>query len=100
MDKETFFFWPLCPWIDFSQLMVIKKFLFFFFLAYVCGEMEGLIPEDLSSFMDEKVKGTTKFNFQVQEKKVVEEKLNDLKAEGASEENIRSTMKDFGIERL
>ncbi|CAN6560041.1 unnamed protein product [Malus baccata var. baccata] len=67
--------------------------------AYVCGEREGLIPEDSSSFMDEKVKGTTKFNFQVQEKKVVEEKLNELKAEGASEENIRSTMKDFGIER-
>ena len=70
------------------------------FPAYVCGEREGLIPEDSSSFMDEKAKGTTKLNFQVREKKVVEKKLNELKARGSSEENIRSTMKDFGIERL
>ncbi|BFG34728.1 hypothetical protein CerSpe_210020 [Prunus speciosa] len=66
--------------------------------AYVCGEGAGLILED-SSCMDDMVKGKTKFDFKVQEKNLVEEKLNQLKAEDATEEVITTTMKDFGIER-
>ncbi|XP_048425538.1 alcohol-forming fatty acyl-CoA reductase-like isoform X2 [Pyrus x bretschneideri] len=96
LDVNTF---GVLHLLSFAKKCLKLEMLLHISTAYVCGEREGLIPEDLSSFMDEKVKGTTKFNFQVQEKKVVEEKLNDLKAEGASEENIRSTMKDFGIER-
>jgi len=34
------------------------------------------------------------------EKKVVEEKLNELRADGATEEAITSAMKDLGLERL
>ncbi|KAM1227480.1 hypothetical protein ACFX2I_006742 [Malus domestica] len=85
--------------LSFAMKCILLEMLLHVSTAYVCGEREGLVPEDSSSFMDEKAKGTTKFNFQVREKKVVEKKLNELKARGASEENIRSTMKDFGIER-
>lgn len=59
----------------------------------MCGEKAGLIPEDLSSFIDEKAKETTKFDFQEKESILVEEKLNELKGQGASEEVISSTMK-------
>ncbi|KAB2606514.1 alcohol-forming fatty acyl-CoA reductase-like [Pyrus ussuriensis x Pyrus communis] len=61
--------------------------------AMKCIKLEMLLHVSTES------KGTTKFNFQVREKKVVEKKLNELKARGASEESIRGTMKDFGIER-
>ncbi|CAN6560040.1 unnamed protein product [Malus baccata var. baccata] len=44
-------------------------------------------------------KETTKFDFQEKESILVEEKLNELKGQGASEEVISSTMKDFGIKR-
>ncbi|KAH0996837.1 hypothetical protein GBA52_020701 [Prunus armeniaca] len=61
-------------------------------------EREGLILED-SSCMDEMEKEITKFDFKVQEKNLVEEKLNELKAQNATEEVITITMKDFGIKR-
>lgn len=66
--------------------------------AYVCGERGGLLLEDSSS-MDEMVKEMTKFDFEAVEKNLVEEKLNELKAQGATQEVITNTMKDFGIER-
>ncbi|XP_062015477.1 fatty acyl-CoA reductase 3-like [Rosa rugosa] len=66
--------------------------------AYVCGERGGHLLEDSSS-MDEMVKEMTKFDFEAVEKKLVKEKLNELKAQDASQEVITNTMKDFGIER-
>ncbi|XP_050368626.1 fatty acyl-CoA reductase 3-like isoform X2 [Argentina anserina] len=66
--------------------------------AYVCGERGGLLLEDSSS-MDEMIKKMTKFDFEAVEKKLVKEKLNELKAQGASQEVVTNTMKDFGIER-
>jgi fatty acyl-CoA reductase len=69
------------------------------FPAYVCGERSGLIPEDLSS-MTKMENETINFNFILEEKNMVEEKLNELKAEDASKEVITNTMKDFGIERF
>lgn len=69
------------------------------FLAYVCGERGGLLLEDSSS-MDEMVKEMTKFDFEAVEKNLVKEKLNELKAQGATQEVITNTMKDFGIERF
>ncbi|XP_068322490.1 alcohol-forming fatty acyl-CoA reductase-like [Pyrus communis] len=64
--------------------------------AYVSGERAGLIAEDLSSsLMDDIINN----NFELREKKVFEEKLNEVKAQGASEEIITRTMKDLGIER-
>lgn len=69
------------------------------FPAYVCGERGGLLLEDSSS-MDEMIKQMTKFDFEAVEKKLVKEKLNELKAQGVSQEVITNTMKDFGIERF
>ena len=69
------------------------------FPAYVCGERGGLLLEDSSS-MDEMIKQMTKFDFEAVEKKLVKQKLNELKAQGASHEVITNTMKDFGIERF
>lgn len=69
------------------------------FPAYVCGERGGYLLEDSSS-MDEMVKEMTKFDFEAVEKKLVKEKLNELKAQDASQEVITNTMKDFGIERF
>ncbi|RXI06596.1 hypothetical protein DVH24_025732 [Malus domestica] len=61
--------------------------------AYVCGERAGIIAEKCSSFlMDDRE------NFELHEKNVMEEKLNELKAQDATEETITSTMKDFGTE--
>ncbi|KAK9940753.1 hypothetical protein M0R45_017396 [Rubus argutus] len=45
------------------------------------------------------VKESTKFDFEEVESNLVEEKLNELRTEDASEEVITNTMKDFGIER-
>ncbi|KAM1002508.1 hypothetical protein ACFX2I_002940 [Malus domestica] len=64
--------------------------------AYVCGERAGLIAEDLSSSLIDDIINN---NFELHEKKLVEEKLNERKAQGASEEIITRTMKDLGIER-
>lgn len=65
----------------------------------MCGERTGLISEDLSS-MDEMGKESTKFDFEAVESNLVKEKLNELKTQDASEEDITNTMKDFGIERF
>ncbi|KAM1763693.1 hypothetical protein ACFX11_003010 [Malus domestica] len=64
--------------------------------AYVCGERAGLIAEDSSSSLIDDIINN---NFELREKKVLEEKLNEVKAQGASEEIITRTMKDLGIER-
>ncbi|KAL6200318.1 hypothetical protein ACLB2K_030100 [Fragaria x ananassa] len=66
--------------------------------AYVCGEKVGLILEDSAS-MDKRVKETLRVDFEVAERNLVNEKLNELKTQGASEETITHTMKNFGIER-
>ncbi|KAK9927277.1 hypothetical protein M0R45_024469 [Rubus argutus] len=66
--------------------------------AYVCGERAGLILEDFSS-MDELTKEITKTDLKIQEKNMVVGKLNELKAQGASEKVITNTMKDLGAAR-
>ena len=50
--------------------------------------------------MDEMAKKTTKFDLKAHEKKMVESKLKELRAQNASEEAITSTMKEFGIARF
>jgi fatty acyl-CoA reductase len=65
--------------------------------AYVCGEDAGLILErpyhmGMAKRGDEKID----VNF---EKKMVQEKINELKLEDVPEKEITSAMKDFGIER-
>lgn len=66
--------------------------------AYVCGERAGLILEDFSS-MDELTKEITKTDLKILEKNMVVDKLNELKAQDASERVITNTMKDLGAAR-
>jgi len=65
--------------------------------AYVCGEDAGLIMEQpyhmgMAKRGDDKVD----INF---EKKMVQDKLNQLVLEDVPEKEITSAMKDLGIER-
>ncbi|XP_004291622.1 PREDICTED: fatty acyl-CoA reductase 3-like [Fragaria vesca subsp. vesca] len=84
--------------IDFAKKCSKLEMFLHVSTAYVCGERGGLLLEDSSS-MDEMIKQMTKFDFEAVEKKLVKEKLNELKAQGVSQEVITNTMKDFGIER-
>ncbi|XP_010031500.2 fatty acyl-CoA reductase 3 [Eucalyptus grandis] len=65
--------------------------------AYVCGEKGGLLQEKPYQ-MGETLNGVAGLDIDA-EKKVVEEKLNELRADGATEEAITSAMKDLGLER-
>ncbi|XP_030522446.1 fatty acyl-CoA reductase 3-like [Rhodamnia argentea] len=65
--------------------------------AYVCGEKGGLIQEEPYQ-MGETLNGVAGLDID-SETKVVEEKLNELRADGATEEAITLAMKDLGIQR-
>ncbi|PRQ34452.1 putative oxidoreductase [Rosa chinensis] len=65
---------------------------------YVCDEKVGLILEDSTS-MSKRVKKMPRFDFEVVEKSLVNEKLNELNTQDASKEVITNTLKDLGIER-
>jgi len=49
--------------------------------------------------MSETLNGTFGLDIET-EKRLAEEKVNDLRAEGATEEEITLAMKDFGLERF
>lgn len=84
--------------LDFAKKCLKLEMVVHVSTAYVCGERGGLILEDSSS-MDEMAKKTTKFDLKAHEKKMVESKLKELRAQNASEEAITSTMKEFGTAR-
>ncbi|KAG2250030.1 hypothetical protein Bca52824_089658 [Brassica carinata] len=65
--------------------------------AYVCGEKSGLIMETPYR-MGETLNGTTGLDIN-HEKKLVEEKLDQLRVTEASPETITQTMKDMGLTR-
>ncbi|XP_044482112.1 fatty acyl-CoA reductase 3-like [Mangifera indica] len=65
--------------------------------AYVSGETPGLITEKFYS-MGETLNGALGLDIDV-EKKVVEQELNELQAEGATEDEIKLAMKDLGLKR-
>ncbi|WCJ41791.1 Fatty acyl-CoA reductase 3 [Euphorbia peplus] len=65
--------------------------------AYVCGERSGLIDEN-SYCMGETLSGVSKLSID-KEKKLIEKKLYELRAEGATEKTIKGVMKDLGIQR-
>lgn len=69
----------------------------YIFSAYVAGEKSGLILEN-SYAMGETLNGATGLDIDM-EKKVIEQELNELQAEGATEEEITVAMKDLGIKR-
>ncbi|KAJ1390237.1 hypothetical protein SESBI_37599 [Sesbania bispinosa] len=66
-------------------------------MTYVCGERGGLIVEDPHHF-GVSLNGVPGLDIDT-EKKVVEEKLNQLQKEGATKHDIEIAMKDLGIER-
>ncbi|ESR37517.1 hypothetical protein CICLE_v10028434mg [Citrus x clementina] len=65
--------------------------------AYACGEKSGLIPEN-SFTMGEMLKWPRQLDIMA-EKKLVEQKLNQLQTTGAAEDEVTSIMKDLGMER-
>ncbi|ESQ37562.1 hypothetical protein EUTSA_v10002497mg [Eutrema salsugineum] len=65
--------------------------------AYVCGEQTGLIMETPIR-MGETLNGATGLDIN-QEKKLVKEKLGELRATGALPETITQAMKDLGLTR-
>jgi fatty acyl-CoA reductase len=66
-------------------------------LAYVCGERGGLIVEDPYQ-MGVSLNGVSGLDIDV-EKKIIEDKLNMLQQEGATENDIKVAMKDLGMKR-
>jgi len=66
--------------------------------AYVCGEKSGLIMETPYR-MGETLNGTTGLDINY-EKKLVQEKLDQLRVIGAAPETITETMKDLGLRRF
>ncbi|KAG5239206.1 acyl CoA reductase family protein [Salix suchowensis] len=83
--------------LNFAKKCVNVKMLVHVSTAYVCGEDAGLIPEQ-PYHMGMAKKGDSKIDINF-EKKMVQEKINELKLEGVPDKEITSAMKDLGIER-
>lgn len=66
--------------------------------AYVCGEKGGLLLEN-PYHMGETLNGTTGLDID-NEIRLVHEKLEELRAEEASERAITLALKDFGLKRF
>lgn len=68
--------------------------------AYVCGEGEGLILES-ALHMGHKLRATcgSKLDYKL-EKKLVAEKLNELRARNLPEDVVASAMSEFGMKRF
>ncbi|XP_016694418.1 alcohol-forming fatty acyl-CoA reductase [Gossypium hirsutum] len=65
--------------------------------AYVCGEKADMILEK-RFYMGETLKGTHSINI-FEEKRTMEEQLAQLQYHGAPDKAIKSSMKEFGLER-
>ncbi|KAI6685294.1 hypothetical protein NL676_031207 [Syzygium grande] len=76
-----------------SQLMVLVHVS----TSYVSGETEGLIKESPYR-MGETLNGASGLDIDA-EKSIVEEKLDELRKDGASEKETRVAMKELGIKR-
>ncbi|GAB2263109.1 hypothetical protein Droror1_Dr00004106 [Drosera rotundifolia] len=83
--------------IDFAKRCTNVKVLIQVSTAYVSGERVGLILEDPYRIGDT-LNGVAGLDIEA-EKKLAQQKLNELRAEGASDESIKLAMKDMGIER-
>ncbi|KAM7275230.1 hypothetical protein ACFE04_017096 [Oxalis oulophora] len=81
----------------FAKKCVKLKVLVHVSTAYVCGETPGLISERPYSY-GETLNGATGLDVET-EKKVIEQELNLLRAEGACNEQITLAMKELGIKR-
>ncbi|XP_027347465.1 fatty acyl-CoA reductase 3-like [Abrus precatorius] len=83
--------------LSFAKSCIKLKVLLHVSTAYVCGERGGLILEDPYQ-LGVSLNGVPGLDIDV-EKKIVEEKLNQLREEGATEDDIKMAMKDLGMKR-
>ncbi|AES75250.2 fatty acyl-CoA reductase [Medicago truncatula] len=84
--------------LDYAKNCRKLEILLYVSTAYVCGEPKGLVIEK-PFFMGQTLKGgSLKLDIKL-EKKLIEEKISELKAENANEETINSVMKNFGMIR-
>ncbi|KAJ9699472.1 hypothetical protein PVL29_008186 [Vitis rotundifolia] len=83
--------------LDFAKKCVKIKMLLHVSTAYVAGEQAGLILEHPFQ-MGETLNGTFGLDIE-EEKRVMEERLDELQSEGATREAITLAMKDLGIQR-
>ncbi|CAL9227888.1 unnamed protein product [Arabidopsis halleri] len=83
--------------LNFAKRCAKVKILVHVSTAYVCGEKSGLIMETPYR-MGETLNGSTGLDIN-HEKKFVQEKLDQLRAIGASPETVTQAMKDLGLRR-
>ncbi|RDX61886.1 Fatty acyl-CoA reductase 3, partial [Mucuna pruriens] len=83
--------------LSFAKECVKLKVLVHVSTAYVCGERGGLILEDPHPY-GMSLNGVPGLDIDM-EKRKVEEKLNQLREEGATEHDIEMAMKDLGSKR-
>ncbi|XP_059429003.1 fatty acyl-CoA reductase 3-like [Corylus avellana] len=83
--------------MGFARNCINLKVLLHVSTAYVCGEKKGQILE--SPFeMEETLNGSSRLDIKA-EKQLVDEYLDKLRGQGATDRAITSTMKDLGIKR-
>ena len=63
----------------------------------MCGKAEGLVTEE-PFHMGQTLKGSSRLDINLK-KQLIEEKMNELREQNASEETITSIMKEFGMIR-
>ncbi|CAJ2659300.1 fatty acyl-CoA reductase 3-like [Trifolium pratense] len=83
--------------LNFAKKCVKLRVLVHVSTAYVCGERGGLILEDPHRF-GVSLNGVPGLDIDM-EKILVEERLNQLQAEGTTEQDIEVEMKDLGMKR-
>ncbi|XP_058218971.1 alcohol-forming fatty acyl-CoA reductase-like [Rhododendron vialii] len=83
--------------LNFSKKCANIKLLLHVSTAYVSGEKAGLILEK-PYYMGETLNGVSGLNLDT-EKKIMEERLSELRAEEATDKEITLAMKDLGIQR-
>ncbi|KAL3530408.1 hypothetical protein ACH5RR_009730 [Cinchona calisaya] len=83
--------------LNFAKRCANLKVLLHVSTAYISGEKEGLVLETPYA-LGETLNGTCGLDIDV-EKKIMEEKLKELRAENICEESISLAMKDLGIQR-
>ncbi|KAG4387117.1 hypothetical protein GLYMA_11G185200v4 [Glycine max] len=83
--------------LNFAKSCIKLKVLVHVSTAYVCGERGGLIVEDPCQ-LGVSLNGVPGLDIGM-EKRVVEDKMNQLHEEGATEEDVKMAMKDLGMKR-
>ncbi|KAL2899487.1 Alcohol-forming fatty acyl-CoA reductase [Bienertia sinuspersici] len=84
--------------LDFAKKCTNLKVLLQVSTAYVSGEIAGVVKED-PYYNGESLNGRPGLDIE-EEKKLIEEKLEELQADGATEENIKLTLKIWVLKGL